>query len=75
MLRFVKVEADPVDPNQDMGDPDANVSEEDIEKSNDLKREAVEQFGEGKFDESISKYTEAIKLNPGIIYGPINLNF
>lgn len=48
-----------------MGDPDSNVSEEDMEKSNDLKRDAVELFGEGKLDECIAKYTEAIKLNAG----------
>lgn len=48
-----------------MGDPDKEVSEEDMDKSNELKREAVDCFGEGKTEECISKYTEAIRLNPG----------
>lgn len=48
-----------------MGDESLTVSDEDMEKSNELKREAVELFGEGKLEECIAKYTEAIKLNPG----------
>ncbi len=59
------VESDHVDPHQEMGDPDKEVSEEDMDKSNELKREAVECFGEGKTEECIAKYTEAIRLNPG----------
>lgn len=48
-----------------MGDPDAEVSEEAIDKSNAFKSEAVGLFSDGKYEESIAKYTDAIKLNSG----------
>ncbi|XP_021955128.1 putative protein FAM10A4 [Folsomia candida] len=57
------VDADEVDSNQDMGSNAEDVGEEAMEKSNELKMEAVGLFGEGKFEECIQKYTEAIKLN------------
>jgi suppressor of tumorigenicity protein 13 len=50
---------------QEMGNPDAPVSEEDMDKSNEFKREAVGLYGEEKFEECAAKYTEAIKLNSG----------
>jgi suppressor of tumorigenicity protein 13 len=59
------LEADPPNPDQEMGNPDASVSEEDMDKSNEFKIEAVGLFSEQKFDECIQKYTEAIKLNGG----------
>jgi len=46
-----------------MGKPDAAVNDEDMDKADELKREAVGLFGEQKFEESVAKYTEAIKLN------------
>lgn len=46
-----------------MGSNAEDVGEEAMEKSNELKMEAVGLFGEGKFEECIQKYTEAIKLN------------
>lgn len=48
-----------------MGDEDQEVSEEDMDKSNDKKREAMSAFGEGDFEKAVQLYTEAILLNPG----------
>ena len=59
------VEADPINLEQEMGNPDADVTEEAMEKSNEYKSEAVGLFAEGKYEECIQKYTEAIKLNGG----------
>lgn len=57
-------ETDPVDVNQRMGDPDKEISEEDCDKA-DLKRsEAMSEFSNGNFDKAIELYTEAIELNP-----------
>lgn len=50
-----------------MGDADKEVAEEDVEKSEEKKREAIEAFGEGEFKKTIDIYTEAILLNPGMI--------
>lgn len=52
------------DPPQVMGSSEKEVSEEDMEKSNEKKREAIEFFNEEKYDEAIYAYTEAILLNP-----------
>ncbi|XP_063232981.1 putative protein FAM10A4 [Bacillus rossius redtenbacheri] len=49
---------------QPMGDADKEVSEEDIEKSNEKKREAISAFAEGDYQKAIQMYTEAILLNP-----------
>jgi len=59
------VEADTPDPNQEMGNENHAANDEDMDKSNDFKREAVGFYSEGKFAESVEKYTEAIKLNSG----------
>lgn len=48
-----------------MGDENKIASEDDLEKSNELKREAVGFYSEGKYAEAVEKYTEAIKLNSG----------
>ncbi|XP_066998848.1 putative protein FAM10A4 [Anabrus simplex] len=50
---------------QPMGDPDKEVSEDDVEKSNAKKRDAIAAFGAGEFQKAIDIYTEAILLNPG----------
>lgn len=54
-----------MDATQDMGcsASDAEPSEEAMDKSNELKRAAMDFFGEGKYQECIDKYTEAIKLH------------
>jgi len=46
-----------------MGDLEAEVSDDAMDKSNELKMEAVGLFGEGNFQGCVEKYTEAIKLN------------
>jgi len=51
---------------QAMGDSDKDVTEEDIEKSDEKKREAIEAFGEGDYAKTVALYTEAILLNPGM---------
>jgi suppressor of tumorigenicity protein 13 len=58
------IEPDSDEP-QAMGDSDKDVTEEDIEKSDEKKREAIEAFGEGDFAKTVTLYTEAILLNPG----------
>lgn len=50
---------------QPMGDVDKEVSEEDVDKSNDKKREAIDAFNTGEFQKAVDVYTEAILLNPG----------
>jgi hypothetical protein len=52
---------------QAMGDSDKEVAEEDVERSDEKKREAVETFAAGEFQKTIDLYTEAILLNPGMI--------
>jgi hypothetical protein len=52
---------------QAMGDSDKEVTEEDIEKSNEKKREAIESFAAGEFQKTVDIYTEAILLNPSMI--------
>lgn len=47
-----------------MGIADHEVTEEEMEKSNEKKLEAIELVSEGKFEEAINAYTEAILLNP-----------
>jgi len=58
---------------QAMGDSDKDVTEEDTEKSDEKKREAIEAFGEGDFAKTVTLYTEAILLNPGMIEKTIHL--
>ena len=60
---------------QAMGDSDKDVTEEDIEKSDEKKREAIEAFGEGDYVKTVALYTEAILLNPGMIEKTIHLTF
>jgi len=50
---------------QPMGDEDKEVSEEDMDKANEKKREAITAFSEQEFDKAVELYTEAILLNPG----------
>ncbi|KAL0273420.1 UNVERIFIED_CONTAM: hypothetical protein PYX00_006085 [Menopon gallinae] len=52
------------DPPQVMGSIDKEVTEEDMEKSNEMKRQAMDLFNEEKYEEAIDAYTEAILLNP-----------
>jgi hypothetical protein len=51
---------------QSMGSSDKEVTEEDMERSDEMKREAVEAFAAGDFQKTVDMYTEAILLNPGM---------
>lgn len=50
-----------------MGDPNKESSEEDLDKADDLRRQAMDAFGQGEIDNAIDFYTKAIELNPGIL--------
>ncbi|EFA10637.1 putative protein FAM10A4 [Tribolium castaneum] len=58
------VEPDPLDENQKMGDPNKKVTEEESDKSDEKRMEAMGQFSEGNYDKAIELFTEAIELNP-----------
>lgn len=58
------VPPDEDDPKQVMGDATKEVSEEDMDKADEKRREAVSQFSEGNINKAIELYTEAIQLNP-----------
>jgi hypothetical protein len=58
---------------QAVGESDKAVTEEDIEKSDEKKREAMEAFGEGDYAKTVALYTEAILLNPGMTEKIIHL--
>lgn len=57
------VEPDTDTPHE-MGDVHKEVSDEDMDKANDLRGEAQGLFNDGQLEEAIQKYTEAIVLNP-----------
>ncbi|KAG8235969.1 hypothetical protein J437_LFUL017905 [Ladona fulva] len=59
------IEPDTDEPQPMGGDFNAEVSEENIEKSNEKKVEAISQFSDGNVEEAVKLYTEAIMLNPG----------
>ncbi|XP_049836678.1 putative protein FAM10A4 [Schistocerca gregaria] len=58
-----------VEPDKDeslpMGELGKEASEEDIEKSNEKKREAISAYAEGEYQKAVDLYTEAIILNSG----------
>ncbi|XP_044727106.1 putative protein FAM10A4 [Chrysoperla carnea] len=58
------VEPDKLDDSQFMGDINAEPSEENLEKADEKRSEAMKEFSEGHFEKAIELYTEAIKLNP-----------
>lgn len=57
-----------VEPDSDeplpMGDPSVEVTEEKMDQSSEKRSEAMEAQCEGKLDESLKLWTEAIELNP-----------
>lgn len=58
------VPPDQDDPNQVMGDPTKEVTEEDIEKADEKRREAMSQLAEGNIEKAIELFSEAIQINP-----------
>lgn len=60
---FPPSEPDEEEPIPDVA-TDIEVSEEDIDKSNEKKREAIHAYNDGKFEDAVNAYSEAIKLNP-----------
>lgn len=54
--------------------PDVEVSEENIEKANEIRAQAIGQYAEGNYEKAVELFTEAIKLNPGH-YLSISLNY
>ncbi|GAB6027262.1 Hsc70-interacting protein [Chamberlinius hualienensis] len=51
---------------QEMGDPEKEVNEEEIDQAGEKRGEAQAAFLEGDFAKAIQLYTEAIKLNPSV---------
>ncbi|XP_023022396.2 putative protein FAM10A4 [Leptinotarsa decemlineata] len=59
------VEPDKLDENQKMGDPSKEeVSEEDSDKADEKRVEAMSLLSEGNIEKAIEIFTEAIELNP-----------
>ncbi|VDK20689.1 unnamed protein product [Anisakis simplex] len=48
-----------------MGDSGKEVSDEDLEKANEERNQAMEAFNEGNMEKALEHYTKAIELNPG----------
>lgn len=44
---------------------DQEISEEDIDKANEKKIEAIGQYAEGNYEKAAELFAEAVKLNPG----------
>nr|CAI5849693.1 unnamed protein product [Callosobruchus analis] len=58
------VEPDKLDENQKMGDTEKEVTDEDRDKADEKRIEAMQQLSEGNVDKAIDIFTEAIELNP-----------
>eukprot|EP00800_Vazella_pourtalesii_P019116 TRINITY_DN63_c0_g1_i1.p1 TRINITY_DN63_c0_g1~~TRINITY_DN63_c0_g1_i1.p1 ORF type:complete len:405 (-),score=118.64 TRINITY_DN63_c0_g1_i1:343-1557(-) len=50
--------------NQPMGDPEKEVSEEDIDRAGELRSEAMAKSSDGDIEGAVATFTEAIQLNP-----------
>merc|ERR1711963_938238 len=53
------------DENLDMGDPNKELSDADLEKFDEKRSEAMGVFSEGEWEKAVGIFTEAIKLNAG----------
>lgn len=53
------------DIDQPMGDSTKTPTEDEIDKSGDLRSQAATAYSEQKFQEAIDLYTQAIEMNPG----------
>ncbi|KAJ8936721.1 hypothetical protein NQ318_007080 [Aromia moschata] len=58
------VEPDKLDDNQKMGDSSKEVPDEDADKADEKRIEAMSQLAEGNIEKAIELFTEAIELNP-----------
>lgn len=59
------VESDEISPDHNMGDvTKEEVSEEEQDKADEKRREAMAQFSEGNIEKSIELFTKAIVINP-----------
>ncbi|VEN58805.1 unnamed protein product [Callosobruchus maculatus] len=58
------VEPDKLDENQRMGDSEKEVTDEDRDKADEKRIEAMQQLSEGNIEKAIDLFTEAIELNP-----------
>lgn len=59
--------ADPEEEIEDVtGLIDQEISEENIDKANEKKIEAIGQYGEGNYEKAAELFAEAMKLNPGM---------
>ncbi|XP_050077869.1 putative protein FAM10A4 [Anopheles maculipalpis] len=52
------------EPNQPMGDASKEPTEEEFDQANDFRSQAAAAYGEGKYDEAVKLFTDAIQLNP-----------
>ncbi|KAL1459125.1 hypothetical protein WDU94_011132 [Cyamophila willieti] len=60
---LTRLNPDPEEPIPDVA-TEQEVSEENVDKSNDKKREAIHAYNDAKYEEAVNAYTEAISLNP-----------
>ncbi|VVD04624.1 putative protein FAM10A4 [Leptidea sinapis] len=58
------MEGDPTEAVQDMGDLSKEVTDVDRDNSDEKRSAAMRAFSEQKYEDAITLYTEAIKLNP-----------
>uniref|UniRef100_A0A915MNP9 STI1 domain-containing protein n=1 Tax=Meloidogyne javanica TaxID=6303 RepID=A0A915MNP9_MELJA len=49
-----------------MGDPEKEVSDEDMEKAQEHRQAAQMAFADGDYEKSVEEYTKAIEFNPGL---------
>ncbi|CAH1999938.1 unnamed protein product [Acanthoscelides obtectus] len=58
------VEPDMLDENQKMGDPNKECTDEDSDKADEKRIEAMQQLSEGNVEKAIELFTDAIEFNP-----------
>lgn len=64
------LERDELSSDQKMGDPNKEVSEDDSDKSDEKRGEAMGQLADGNIEAAVKLFTEAIELNPssGVLF-------
>ncbi|XP_076265964.1 putative protein FAM10A4 [Rhynchophorus ferrugineus] len=58
------IEADKLSDDQKMGNSTKEVTEEEADKADEKRREAMSEFSAGNYDKAIALFTEAIEINP-----------